>query len=103
MEEEEEEDAREKTDHADGTVAIGEENPDSGLAITLYRGVASQSVEVLITRRQQVERIGRTITSVPGTLVILSTPCVMFPIIHTRSNHPVNAPCQYKQPLPLPP
>ena len=68
LEEEEEEDAREKTDHADGTVAIGEENPDSGLAITLYRGVASQSVEILITRRQQVERIGRTITSVPGTV-----------------------------------
>ena len=80
MEEEEEEEAREKTDHADGTVAIGEENPDTGLAVTLYRGLASQTVELLITRRQQVERIGRTITSVPGKHV-LSTPCHK-PVIH---------------------
>jgi hypothetical protein len=53
------------TAHADGSAAVAQDPKDTPITVSFYRALSSETVDIFVTRQQQVDRIGVTVTSVP--------------------------------------
>lgn len=53
------------TSHADGTDAVGQDPLEAPVTVSFYRALSSETIDIFVTRQQQLDRIGVTVTSVP--------------------------------------
>ena len=53
------------TAHADGTSSLGQDNLEAPLTISFYRALTSETIDIFVTKQQQLDRLGVTVTSVP--------------------------------------